>query len=46
MLKFIIGVIVGMFLIISFPQIKKSFLASGVRDEIVDRLKEIKWKNY
>ena len=42
MFKFLIGVIVGMFLIISFPQIKTAFLDSGVRDEIVDRLKEIK----
>ena len=42
MFKFLIGVIVGIFLIISFPQIKKSFLDSGVRDEIVETLKEIK----
>jgi len=42
MFKFLIGVIVGMFLIISFPQIKKSFLDSGVRDVVVDTLKEIK----
>jgi hypothetical protein len=42
MFKFLFGVIVGMFLIISFPQIKTSFLDSGVRDDIVDRLKEIK----
>mgnify|MGYP000589633424 FL=1 len=42
MFKFLIGVIVGMFLIISFPQIKKTFLDSGVRDEIVETLKEIK----
>ena len=42
MFKFLIGVIVGMLLIISFPQIKKTFLDSGVRDEIVETLKEIK----
>jgi len=42
MFKFLIGMVVGMFLIISFPQIKKSFLDSGVRDNIVSTLKEIK----
>ena len=42
MFKFLIGVIVGMLLIISFPQIKKTFLDSGVRDGIVETLKEIK----
>jgi len=43
MFKFLFGVIVGMFLMNAFPQIKTSFLDSGgVRDEIVDRLKEIK----
>ena len=42
MFKFLFGVIVGMFLIISFPQIKKSFLDSGVRDNIIETLKEIK----
>mgnify|MGYP000592566950 FL=1 len=42
MFKFLIGVIVGMFLIISFPQIKKTFLDSGVRDNMVETLKEIK----
>jgi len=42
MFKFLIGVIIGIFLIISYPQIKKSFLDSGVRDNIVETLKEIK----
>jgi len=42
MFKFLIGVIVGMLLIISFPQIKNVFLDSGVRDVIVETLKEIK----
>jgi len=42
MFKFLIGVIVGMFLIISFPQVKKIFLDSGVRDTIVETLKEVK----
>ena len=42
MFKFLFGVIVGMFLMSSFPQIKKTFIDSGVRDEIVETLKEIK----
>jgi hypothetical protein len=42
MFKFLIVVIVGMFLIISLPQNKKPFLDSGVRDNIVETLKEIK----
>jgi len=42
MFKFLIGVIVGIFLIIAFPQIKKTFLDSGVRDGMVETLKEIK----
>ena len=42
MFKFLIGVIVGMFLLIAFPQVKKVFLDSGVRDGIVETLKEIK----
>ena len=42
MFKFLIGVIAGIFLLIAFPQIKKTFLDSGIRDEIVETLKEIK----
>jgi len=43
MFKFFIVVIVGIFLIISLPpKIKKSFPDSGVRDNIVETLKEIK----
>jgi len=41
MFKFLIGIIVGIFLIISYPQIKKSFLDYGVRDFMVETLKEI-----
>ena len=42
MFKFLIGVIVGILLIFTFPQVKKTFLDSGVRDGIVETLKEIK----
>ena len=42
MFKFLIGVIAGIFLLIAFPQVKKVFLDSGVRDGMVETLKEIK----
>jgi len=46
MFKFLGGIVIGVALAVFYPDIvpivKNSFLDSGVRDVVVDRLKEIK----
>ena len=46
MFKFLGGIVIGVAMAVFYPDIvpvvKNSFLDSGVRDVVVDRLKEIK----
>ena len=46
MIKFFLGIIVGIFLVSYYPEISTSlkdiFLDSGARDTIVEKLKEVK----
>ena len=41
MIKFILGVVAGVALVINFPEILAWFVDSGLRDEIVQKLQGI-----